>query len=72
MQKGGRIIPEKVHLQPFRRRDEQFAKGKQLLDSGDEAGYKKLVDSIDISPDIANRLIIELKKKGIDYIVAPY
>ena len=43
-----------------------------MLDSGDEAGYKKLVDSIDISPDIANRLIIELKKKGIDYIVAPY
>ena len=43
-----------------------------MADKGDEAGYKKLVDSIDISPDIANRLILELKKRGIDYIVAPY
>ena len=49
-----------------------FEKGKDMLDQGDEAGFKKLVDAIDISPDIAYRLIVELKKKGIDYIVAPY
>jgi hypothetical protein len=36
-----------------------------MLDKGDEAGFKKLVESIDISPDIAYRLIAELKKKGI-------
>ena len=42
------------------------------MDNGDEAGFKKLVDAIDISPDIANRLIVELKKNGIQYIVAPY
>lgn len=49
-----------------------FEKGKELLEQGDEAGFKKLVDAIDISPDIAYRLIVELKKKGIQYVVAPY
>ena len=43
-----------------------------MLDNGDEAGFKKLVDAIDISPDIAYRLIVELKKKGVECIVAPY
>ena len=43
-----------------------------MLDQGDDAGFKKLVDAIDISPDIAYRLIAELKKRGIKYIVAPY
>lgn len=43
-----------------------------MLENGDEAGFKKLVDSIDITPDIAFRLIIELKKKNIEFIVAPY
>ena len=55
-----------------RRREETFAKGKEMLEQGDEAGFKKLVDSIDITPDIAYRLIDELKRKGIDFIVAPY
>ncbi len=43
-----------------------------MLEEGDEAGFKKLVDSIDITPDIAYRLILELKKKNIEFIVAPY
>jgi exonuclease-1 len=43
-----------------------------MLENGDEAGFKKLVDSIDVTPDIAYRLIVELKKKGVQYIVAPY
>ena len=49
----------------FRRREETFARGKEMLEKGDEAGFKKLVDSIDISPDIAYQLILELKKKDI-------
>lgn len=70
----GGPLPCKREEEEYRRkrREEMFAKGKQLLDKGDEAGFKKLVDAIDISPDIANRLIVELKKKGIQYIVAPY
>lgn len=31
-----------------------------------------MIESIDITPDIAYRLIAELKRKGIDFIVAPY
>lgn len=49
-----------------------FLKGKQLLDNGDQAGFRKLVDAIDISPDIAYKLIVQLKKKDIQFIVAPY
>lgn len=55
-----------------RRREETLAKGKEMLENGDEAGFKKLVDSIDITPDIAYRLIVELKKRNIQFIVAPY
>jgi hypothetical protein len=29
-----------------------------MLAKGDEAGFKKLVDSIDITPDIAYKLIL--------------
>lgn len=43
-----------------------------MLDQGDEAGFKKLIDSIDISPDIANRLIDRLKTEKVKFIVAPY
>ena len=56
---------KEVNFMSFRRREETFARGKEMLEKGDEAGFKKLVDSIDISPDIAYQLILELKKKGI-------
>jgi hypothetical protein len=36
-----------------------------LLDAGDEEGYKKMAESIDISPDMAYHLIVELKKHKI-------
>jgi exonuclease-1 len=31
-----------------------------------------MIDSIDVSPDIAYKLIEELKNRGIKFIVAPY
>lgn len=31
-----------------------------------------MIDSIDVSPDVAFKLIQELQNKGIQYIVAPY
>jgi exonuclease-1 len=37
-----------------------------------ELGQKKMIDSIDVSPDIAYKLIQELKKHNYQYIVAPY
>lgn len=65
MQTWRRVESSKVLFLLFRHREELFTKGKEMLDKGDEAGFKKLVESIDISPDIAYRLIAELKKKGI-------
>lgn len=37
-----------------------------------EQGLKRMIDSIDISPDVAYKLIEELKIRGIKFIVAPY
>lgn len=37
-----------------------------------ELGLKKMIDSIDVSPDIAYKLIEELKNRNIKFIVAPY
>ena len=31
-----------------------------------------MIDAIDISPDVAHLLITELKRKNIEFIVAPY
>lgn len=31
-----------------------------------------MIDSIDVSPDIAYKLIEELKNRGIKFIIAPY
>lgn len=37
-----------------------------------EQGLKKMIDSIDVSPDVAYLLIEELRNRGIKYIIAPY
>lgn len=37
-----------------------------------EQGLKKMIDSIDVSPDIAYKLIEELRNRGIKFIIAPY
>ena len=37
-----------------------------------ELGVKKMIDAIDVSPDVAYKLIEELRNKGFNYIVAPY
>lgn len=65
--------PEKSNIYVYwRRREESYLKAKELLDAGDEEGYKKMAESIDISPDMAYHLIVELKKHKIEFIVAPY
>ncbi len=56
--KRGRISQKKVTFFSFRRREENYLKAKELLDTGDEEGYKKMAESIDISPDMAYHLII--------------
>lgn len=37
-----------------------------------EQGLKKMIDSIDVSPDVASMLVEELKSRGIKFIIAPY
>jgi hypothetical protein len=37
-----------------------------------EQGFKKMVDSIDVTPDLAYMLIEELRNRGIKFIIAPY
>ena len=37
-----------------------------------ELAVKKMIDAIDVSPDVAYKLIEELRNKGFNYIVAPY
>jgi exonuclease-1 len=71
-EKRGGISQKKVTLFLFRRREENYLKAKELLDTGDEEGYKKMAESIDISPDMAYHLIIQLKANNIEFIVAPY
>lgn len=45
----------------------------QLLNEGNSVlGNKKLIESVDITPEIAYRLIETLRKKNIQFIVAPY
>ena len=44
-----------------------------MLNQGkNEQGNRKLIESVDITPEIAYRLIEVLKKRGIQFIVAPY
>jgi exonuclease-1 len=48
-------------------------KGKELMERGNvEQGMRKMIDSIDVSPDIAYLLVEELQNRGIKFIVAPY
>ena len=37
-----------------------------------EQGLKKMIDSIDVSPDVAYKLYQELKNKNYKCIIAPY
>lgn len=43
-----------------------------MLAGNYEQGLKKMIDSIDVSPDVAYKLIEELKVRNIKFIVAPY
>lgn len=64
---------ESTVLMSFRKREENYSYGCDLVKQGDyEKGLKKMVDSIDVSPDIAYKLIEVLKQHNYKYIVAPY
>ena len=54
-------------------RQENRLKAQEYFACGNyEQARKKYAESIDITPEIANRLILELKRMKIEYYVAPY
>ncbi|PJF17045.1 hypothetical protein PSACC_03144 [Paramicrosporidium saccamoebae] len=71
----GAHLPMKSHQELLRsktRKDSRL-KAHQLIDAGDaSAAYIHIQKSVDVTPRMAARLIEELKRTGIDYVVAPY
>ena len=66
-------IPKNVYSSLSRRREDNFEKAKAYIERGDnDAGMKRMVDSIDVSPDVAHKLILALRDNDIKFIVAPY
>jgi exonuclease-1 len=54
-------------------RKDSKLKAHQLINAGDSAAaYIHIQKSVDVTPKMAARLIEELKRTGIDYVVAPY
>lgn len=71
----GGHLPMKSHQEALRSqsRRESRAKATELLSVGDSAAaYIHVQKSTDVTPQMAARLIDELKKMGIEYVVAPY
>jgi len=54
-------------------RAEQRARGSAFLKEGNRAeAYKCFQRAVDITPEMAARMIARLKERGVEYIVAPY
>lgn len=71
----GARLPSKSGTETDRhdRRRENLAKARQLLTVGDRSGADEhFRKAVDITPQMAHSLIEELRKRGIEYIVAPY
>lgn len=71
----GARLPSKSGTEVDRhdRRRENMAKARQLLTIGDRSGADEhFRKAVDITPLMAYSLIEELRKKGVEYIVAPY
>ena len=71
----GDFLPGKAATEAdrARRRDESRMLGLELLQRGRTAqAQQELQKAVDITPEMAARLIEELKKLGVQYLVAPY
>lgn len=54
-------------------RESSRAKARELIARGDHSGASSHIHkSIDVTPEMAHKLICELKLLGIEYVVAPY
>jgi exonuclease-1 len=71
----GDYLPSKAATEADRskRRKESKRIGMDLLNAGKAAqAYLELQKAIDVTPEMARQLIDELKRTGVQYIVAPY
>ena len=71
----GDYLPSKSHTEAERRerRAESRKLGLELLNLGKTSqAHLELQKAVDVTPEMARQLIEELKKAGVDYVVAPY
>lgn len=71
----GDYLPSKAATETDRekRREGSRRAGLELLNAGKAAqAHSELQKAVDVSPAMARQLIDELKKAGVQYIVAPY
>lgn len=71
----GDYLPSKAATEADRRKRREESKkiGLDLLHAGKTSqAYLELQKAIDVTPEMARQLIDELKKTGVQYIVAPY
>ena len=71
----GDYLPSKSHTEAERhdRRAESKKLGLELLSLGKTSqAHLELQKAVDVTPEMARQLIEELKKSGVNYVVAPY
>jgi len=71
----GDYLPSKATTEAERakKREESKKLGMDLLHAGKTSqAYLELQKAVDVTPEMARQLIDELKKTGVQYIVAPY
>ena len=71
----GDYLPSKAATEADRatRRKESRKTGQELLSAGKTSqAYLEFQKAVDVTPEMARQLIDELKRTGVQYIVAPY
>jgi exonuclease-1 len=71
----GDYLPSKAATEADRakRREESRKAGLELLNAGKTSqAYLEFQKAVDVTPEMARQLIEELKKSGVQYVVAPY
>lgn len=71
----GDYLPSKAATETDRakRREDSKGAGMELLNAGKTSqAYLEFQKAVDVTPEMARQLIDELKKHGVQYIVAPY
>lgn len=67
------VSPSSAPPSSPRSRKQSLAKAKELLAAGDSKGaYLQIQRAVDVTPQMAARLMHELRRHRIDFVVAPY